>query len=463
MNRTLVPSAWLRAAATAALVASATLPAAAQYANEFVPAKLAKQGTTSKTIAGSGTVVVQVQVNADGSHKAIKVIKSTNPADNGAALDIAQNSTYHPARRGSTPITAFYDFTLKFNGKSVSNNQPSSQAGGSATQISPAAEKVAALIQAKQYSEAKSTAQSELASAPSDDSLRQMLGIAAYDDNDFMTAAAAFNQVPTVGKQFVPIAASSLAAAAVQSAQQNPSQAMQYAQKAMTLDPTTNSRFALGVAQLANNQNADALATLKAVHDAAISNTSMSTSTKVNIDSELLRAYMANNDTQGAQTVAAEIKQLDPSSTAAARVMGSNLVNAGVAAAKAKDSATALKDFDQAASMGDPDLSVVAYTQAAFTVAQESKPDYKQMQAYADKALALKPDDPQANFAEGISLTGQWASSHDDGTKTKALAALNKADASAKAAGNEALSLQIQSFIKQNLNASPAPQSGGSE
>jgi TonB family protein len=462
MNRILVSSAWLRAAATAVLVASATVPAAAQYANEFVPAKLVKQGTTTKTIAGSGTVVVQVQVNANGSHKAIKVIHSTNPADNGAALDIAQNSTYRPAHRGTTPITAFYDFTLKFNGKSVSNNQPSSQTGG-ASQISPAAQKVAALIQAKQYAEAKSTAQSELASAPTDNSLRQMLGIAAYDDNDFATAAAAFNQVPAVGKQFVPIAASSLAAAAVQSAQQNPQQAMQYAQKAMTLDPSSNSKFALGVAQLANNQNADALATLKAVHDAAMSNASMSTTTKVNIDSELLRAYVANNDTQGAQTVAAEIKQLDPNSNAAARVLGSNLLNAGVAAAKAKDSATALKDFDQAAGMGDPDVSVVAYTQAAFTIAQESKPDYKQMQAYADKALALKPDDPQANFAEGISLTGQWASSHDDGTKTKALAALNKADASAKAAGNEALSLQIQSFIKQNLNASPAPQSGGGE
>ena len=63
---------------------------------------------------------MQVQVNADGSHKAIKVIRSTNPGDNAAAMDIAQNSSYRPAHRGSTPVTSFYDFTLKFNGKSWS-------------------------------------------------------------------------------------------------------------------------------------------------------------------------------------------------------------------------------------------------------------------------------------------------------------------------------------------------------
>ena len=66
----------------------------------------------------------------------------------------------------------------------------------------------------------------------------------------------------------------------------------------------------------------------------------------------------------------------------------------------------------------------------------------------------------RANFAEGIALTAQWASSHDDGTKKKAADALDKADQQAKAEGNEALSLQIESFVKKNLNAAPAGQSG---
>jgi len=443
----------------ATLIALAALPAPAQYANEFTPAKLLKQGTTSQSIAGNGTVVVQVQVNPDGSHKAIKVIHSSNAGDNAAAMEIAQNSTYHPAHRGTTPIASFYDFTLKFNGKSVANSGESSSVGG--TSLSPAAASVASMIRAGHYAAAKSKAQAELLSNPGDDSLRQMLGVAAYDTEDFTASAAAFDKVATIGKQFQPIAGQSFAAAAVKLASENPSLALGYAQKAVALDPTTNSRFALGIAQLDSGQNADALATLKAAQSSAMSDSKIPTSAKVNIDSELLQAYLANNDVQGAQQVAAQIKHLDPTSTAGSRAMGVSLIKSGQAAAEAKDTATALKDFDQAAALGDPDVAVTANVQAAFAVARSAKPDYKQMQGYADKALAVKPNDAQANFAEGIALTGQWASSHDDATKKKAAAALATADQQAKAEGNEALALQIETFVKQDLNGGAAGQSGG--
>ncbi len=437
--------------AAIAAIGSFAAPAAAQYANEFTQAKLLKQGTTAKPIAGSGTVVVQVQVNSDGSHKAVRVIRSTNSGDNAAALDIAQNSTYRPAHRGSTPITDFYDFTLKFSGSSVSSASQGS--GPVATgNVSPAAAQVAAMIRAGHYAEAKSKAQSELLSSPGDESLRQMLGIAAYDDGDVTMAAASFNKVTTIGKQFQAIAAASFAAAAVKGAQEDPEQSLEYAQKAVALNPDVNAHFALGVAQLANGQNADALASLKAARDAAMASPKLATSAKVNIDAELLQAYLANNDNAGAQTVAAEIKQLDPTSTAGSVAMASALLKAGAAQVLAKNTEAALKDFDQAAALGDPRIAVTANLQAAFAIAQSSKPDYKQMQAYADKALALKPDDAQANFAEGIALAGQWGASHDAGTKQKAIATLNKADQAAKAAGNEGLSLQIETFMKQSLN-----------
>jgi hypothetical protein len=127
----------------------------------------------------------------------------------------------------------------------------------------------------------------------------------------------------------------------------------------------------------------------------------------------------------------------------------------------AKDTETAVHDFDQAASMGDPALQVTAYKAAAFAIAQSAKPDWKRMQSYADKAVALQPNDAQANFAEGIALTGQWAASHDDATKKKATDALQRADQEAKASGNESLSLQIETFIKQSLNTAPSAPSGG--
>jgi hypothetical protein len=141
--------------------------------------------------------------------------------------------------------------------------------------------------------------------------------------------------------------------------------------------------------------------------------------------------------------------------------MGASLLKSGQAAAVAKDTATALRDYDQAAASGDPTIAVTANVLAAFAIAQGAKPDYERMQSYADKAIALQPDNPQANFAEGIALTAQWSSSHDDGTKKRAADALAKADQQAKAQGNEALSLQIETFVKQNLNPAPSAPSGG--
>ena len=169
--------------AAAAMFGFSQLPALAQYANEFTPAKLISQGKTTHDIAGSGTVVVQVQVNADGSHKVIKVLRSSNAGDNAAAMDIAQTSSYRPAHRGDKAETSFYDFTLKFNGKSVAST-PSESGGGampSGGTVTPAAGQVAALIRQGQYHQAVSKAQGALLESPGDESLRQMLGIAAFD------------------------------------------------------------------------------------------------------------------------------------------------------------------------------------------------------------------------------------------------------------------------------------------
>lgn len=451
-------------APAAALLALTPVIAAAQYSNEFTPAKLLQQGKTTHDIAGSGTVVVQVQVNPDSSHKVVKVLRSTNSGDNAAAMDIAQSSSYRPAHRGTTPVVSFYDFTLKFNGKAVVNTPTEGEGGGvpsSGGSVSPAAGQVAALIRQHQYSAAVSKAQGALMNSPGDESLRQMLGIAEFDSGNVTGAAAAFDKVQNIGSQFKPIAAASFARAAVSTASSNPTQALTYANKAMALEPGANSRFALGVAQLANNQNAEALASLKAAHDAELSDRSLATSSKVNLDQELMRAYIANNDSAGAQQVAAEIKRLDPSSNAGSEAMGGSLLTAGVTAFNNKDYTTALADFDQAAASGSPDVAFQANVLAAKAIGNGTKPDYKRMQAYADKALAIKPNDPNANFAEGIALTGQWFGDHNDNTKKAASAALAKADQEAKDQGDEGLALQIESFTKKYLNPSSSGQSGG--
>ncbi|MBV9233567.1 MAG: TonB family protein [Candidatus Eremiobacteraeota bacterium] len=384
----------LAASAATSLVLTA-LPAVAQYANEFVPAKLLHQGITTHSIAGSGTVTVQVQVNADGSHKAIKVISSTNSGDNAAAMEIAQNSSYRPAHRGSTPITSFYDFKLRFNGRSVVNNPPEGEQGG-----------------------ARAT-------------------------------TASRNQAETLAVQAVKVA------------EQDPAQALTLAQRAMALNPSSDSKYALGVAQAANKQYSEAITTLKEVHSAVFADPKSPTTAKITVDSWLMVSYIRTNDTQDAQALAAEIKRLDPNSRVVGQILGNAMIVKARDAVTARNYDEAFKDFEQAASSGDPDVAVTAYTEAAFLIGRMDKPDYKRMQSYADKALALKPNDALANFSEGVALTGEWASSHDDATKKKAQEALDKADQQAKAAGNESLSLQVESFAKKYLNAAPSGQSGG--
>ncbi len=433
-------------AATLALGCSLlALPASAQYANEFTPAKILKEGTTSKPIAGSGLVKIEVQVNADGTHKVVKVDSSTNSGDNAAAIEIAQTSTYKPGHRGSTPVVSFYTFAFKFNGKSyVSQNEGS---GISASAGGP----IAALIRAQKYAEAKSKAESTLLSNPGDDFVRKLLGVSDFYTQDYASSAAAFDKVATVTKEFKLLAAQAFANAAVQVAQTDPQKAMGYANKAVALDGSFNSKYALGVAQLANKQYADAIATLKAVHEGVFPSPKTAKGVKIGVDTELLQAYVATNDTADAQATEAEIKQIDPTSTAGARVLGNQLLQSASVAEKAKNWDEALKDYDQAGTLGDTLVAVTAYTQAAFAVSMMDKPDYGKMKGYADKAVALGPNDPAANYAEGVALTGQYASNHDDKVKAQAVDALHKADSLAQAAGETSLSLTIETFIKNNI------------
>lgn len=422
-------------AASAAMAFAVTaLPALAQYSNEFTLAKVKVEGKSTHAIAGSGTVTVQVQVNADGSHKVTKVLHSTNAGDNDAAMEIAQTSTYTPAHKGSTPVTSFYDYTLKFNGGSVSQSGETGAAGS-----------IDALIRSGKYQDAISKANAALAANPSDSQTQQLLAVAQYYSGDLPSAAASFDKVSTVSKTFTPIAAQTYANVAVKGVQTDPTQSLAYAQKAMALAPNNNSRFALGAAQLANKQYSDAIPNLKAVHDAIPDSQPKA---KLNIDSELLQAYLATNDSSGATQMASEMKSLDPNGSSASHAMAQHYLQVGVTALNGKQYTDAVTAFDQAAAQGNADDAVTANTYAAFAILQTEKPDYGKARDYALKALAGKPADPQANYAAGVALAGIYASSHKSDDKKQALDYLNKADEYAKAAGNTALATQVESQIK---------------
>ncbi|MGA8840530.1 MAG: tetratricopeptide repeat protein [Candidatus Aquilonibacter sp.] len=422
---------------SALTIAVAAAPAFAQ-SQDYSIAKVIKQGTTTHPIAGSGTVLVQVQVNADGTHKVVKILKSDNTGDNAAAMEIAQTSTYRPARRGSTPITTFYDFSLRFNGKSAQTPEENAISGDGGDTAA-----IDALVRSGKYKDAIAKANAALLASPGNPAVLQLLGVAQYYDNDYVDAATTFNRVDDIKKPFQPIAAQAFATGAVRVSSTDPTQSLDFAHKAMALSGDNTSKFALGVAELANKQYPDALATLKSVHDQVTDKAA-----RLNIDTELLQGYLATNDSADAQATANEMKTLDPSGTGAQRAIAQHYLAAGNDAMKAADYAGALKDFDQAASAGSAPEAVTANTFAAFAIMSGKKPDYDKAKEYALKAVSASPDDVQANFAAGVAYANIYVTSKKTDDKTQALTYLKKSDQLAKAAGNEGLALQIESQIK---------------
>ncbi len=433
------------AATTLAAVATFALPASAQYASEYTPAKLTHQGSTSQPIAGSGTVIVQVQVNANGSAKAIRVIKSSNSGDNAAAMDIANHSSYRPAHRGKAPVTAFYDFTLKFKGKSVASNGAAGMSGRAGS--------IDTLIRSGKYEQARAQAQTALASKPNDPTLNSELGAANYFLSNYADAAAAFDKVPNISKEFSKVAAQSYSLAAGKLSQSNPQQAVAYGKKAVAMSPNGGAYYSLGVAELNAGDAQAAVTDLKKSRDLAFADPKTDAKTRVAIDSALLQAYTKAGDTANAQATADEIKKLDPNSDAAAIVMGNQYMSQGNDASKAGKHDVAIAAYEKAAQVGGPKVAVTAYAAAALEQSRLDKPDYTKMKADADKALAISPNDPLALFSEGIALYGQYVQggSSNAGLKTQAVDTLNKAKAAAQAAGNFSLSLNIENFMKQNI------------
>ncbi len=432
-----------RVAVAAGIVAFALsfAPVQAQYANEYSPAKRLSAGTTNQPIAGTGIVVLQVQVNADGTHKVTKIIRSTNSGNNAAATEIANSASYRPAHRGKKAVISFYDYTLKFNGKRLASESDSGALGP-----------IRALIRSGNYSLAKSKASMYVLSNPGDDAGRTLLGLADYYAGDNPGSAAAFAGVTSLDKRYVAVAAHAYANAAVNLAASNPNLALTYGQKAYALDRSPNSQFSLGVAQLNAGKTAEAIVSLKAARDAAFGEKGTDTKSKINLDSALMAAYQKTGDGANAAVIAAEIKKLDPSSTVPGRVIGAALLQQARDQRTAKAYDAAVKLYDQAAAAGDPLVAVTANAEAAFTLQSEPKPDYAKVKAYADKAIALNPDDALANYAEAVAYTGMFFTvTHKDADKVSANSYAQKAITAARKAGNEGLALQIESFVKTNL------------
>jgi hypothetical protein len=159
-----------------------------------VPPKLLERGTNSTPAAGPGDVYVQIFVKKDGTFTVSRIIKSTDPRNNDAALEIAKSSKYAPATRGGKPVDEYYDFAFAFGGgTAVLGTPPPNGSGPLATAL--------ATIHSGNYDLAKTQLQTYIAAHPGDAQAQVLLGVADSFGGDPAGATAAFNKAGTVPDQ----------------------------------------------------------------------------------------------------------------------------------------------------------------------------------------------------------------------------------------------------------------------
>jgi tetratricopeptide (TPR) repeat protein len=406
---------------SATALASAPLVASAQTGTFYTPPKLLKQGTATSPIGGTGAVTVQVFVHKDGSVGAVKLEKSTNHNDDAAALEIAKSSTYKAGVRDAKPIDAFYTMALKFNGSSVVNDTGTE----SSTLL-----QANALIRAAKYAEAKTELQSYLTAHAGDKNAEALLGVADAYTNDAAGAAVAFDAAGTIPDQFKVVAAKAYADAAVDALKaKNNDQAIALSDKALALQQNVNTLFIQGTAYANAQKYPQAIADLeKAKAQAAAGHAD--TATVNAIDASLATAYVFGGQVDKGLALAKALKTRDPSNTRVDDTLAAYYNQQAVAAMTAGRKAEAVADLENAAK-AVPSRGVVLYVQAANILAQGDKPDWKAVKAEADKALAIGPNDPRANYVAGIALANQLDPKAGKPDTAPAMAYLQKAKANA--------------------------------
>ncbi len=429
----------LRISLVFALCAASFGAALAQNGTEnyYFPPKIATFGKSALPVTGHGKVVVKVLVNANGTFAVQGVLRSTDPADNAVALDIAKHSTYHPATKGTakTPVTAFYDFTIDFTGGSAGSGE---SASGEAGSLAP----FETQLRAGQYSEAETGLTTYLQAHPGDQKATIDLATAQVFQNDFTGAAATYDKLPTI-----PDSQKTVASKAYSEASSAAYKAKQYdlavadAKKAVALSPSAYSYNDLGMAEDASGEHDAAIADLQKAHDDAAT---LKSGDRIAIDLNLAAMLFAAGKDDQAKPIVAEITSLDPNNVGLQNISANHYIKLAEAADAAKNLDDGETDW-VAAAKAAPKESATFYAHAALDEMSKKPSSAEKAQSLANMALAVDPENALANYVLGFELA-------DAGKKDAALAALNKADAIAKTGPDSSLKSAIENLIKQLNN-----------
>jgi TonB family protein len=420
------------AALALGMIASLPLASAAQTSQFYRPPKVLALGKHTADTPAAGTVQVKVFVKPDGSVGSVTVEKSTNHADDAAALQVAKSSKYRPGALDAKPGGFFYTMSLHFTKTSVSSGDPEAAGGG--------IDQARALIRQGDYAQAKTMLGTYLGAHPNDREAETQLGVADVFLNDPAGAATAFDAAGTVPSNYTALAVKAyrddaLAALGTKSFDA----AAGFASKAIALTPGDfNLLYIRGTAYASGQHFPEAITDLEKAKSLAAASTA-TPETRLLIDKSLAQVYLLGGQTEKGMALAQEVKKRDP---AAGAELGQAIAEsyAKQAAADTADSKIdlAVTAFESAAT-ADPPRAALFYYEAAATMTKVGKPDWKSVRAESDKSLAVDPTSARTNYLAGVAAA-------NSGDKAAAIVYLQKAKANV---GTDAtLGVQVDAALK---------------
>lgn len=399
----------------------------------YTPPKLVSRAPNVIEPKGKGTVVIQVLVNANGTFKVMRVMSSTNPGDNAAAMDIAKHSKYAPAIRNGKPVPDFYDFSIAF-GENV---------------VSGAAAQVDALLHQSKWEQAKATATSALAQNPNDSLVQAQLGVADAFTHDIAGAVQAFDKAGSIPSQYANVAAQAYSLQAQGEVASNPKGALALAQKAASLGNDYSAYLALGEAQHANGDDTAAKTSLeKARSLAADAQPQADTATRASIDEQLLSLASVRKDSPELAELSAEVNKLNPGMSG--KLTAYKYDQQGAALQNRGDYQAAIKMYEQAAAADPSWAGAVDYTKAAIAYASMSTPNYLAAKADAEKATAVNPEYAAAYFVDAVAMWRYAQVTGNEDTMQDADLAARKAAELARKHGEANLAEEAQYFAQNH-------------
>jgi len=387
------------ALALIALALAVPVAASAQLTGTYTPPKVLTRGTSTAQIAGKGEVTVKVLVKSNGTASSVSIVKSDNPGDNAAALQVARTSKYTPGKHGgkADPVT-FYTYVLLFSGAS------SVDAIDTAAR-SDALKRAEADLRAGKYDTAKGVLGQYLSASPNDVRANLLLGVADYYSNDLPAAAMAFDKAGTIPDTFRALAIQAYYKyASSQLEAKNYADAEAYAGKEIALAGAADGYNLRGTAELESHQYDAAIADLEKARSLT---GSASAHSQAVVLANLGTAYAASGQMDKAVAISKQVEALDPNVTNVEDAIAELTAGKANAAQAQGDFAGAAQLFDSAApAVGK--YSATFYGSAAMDLMRVvPKPDWKAVKAEADKALALDTNDVVANYVAGYALSQQ--------------------------------------------------------